>query len=71
MREEEVNTKCITKATQLPTLASAPPSHPHLHRSPRQLTASCRTHSQLELPCRGSKPSGILPGAIVDACKAL
>lgn len=35
------------------------------------LIISCRTHSQQEHPCRGSKPSGILPRAVFNASKAL
>lgn len=33
------------------------------------LIISCRAHSQQEHPCRGSKPSGILPRAVFNASK--
>lgn len=72
MGEEEVNTQCITKATQCPTLPLLPHEVPHLHRSPLcLLISSCRTHSWLEPLSMGSRPSRILPGAIFNASEAL
>lgn len=65
---EEVNTKCITKATQLPTLPMHPA--PHLHRSPPS-NYQLQDPSQQEHPCRGSKPAGILPRAVFNVRKAL
>lgn len=68
---EEVNTKCRTKAPNSPNSPNSPICILPLTRTGLLLLIiSCRTHSQQAHPCRGSKPSGILPRAVFDASKA-